>query len=308
MMIANKADDLIGGTPLLRLSKYAAMAGIPDILLGKLEMFNPTGSIKDRTAKSLIDDAERRGLLAPGAVIIEPTSGNTGIALAAIAASRGYKLILTMPDTMTAERRMLLKAYGAELALTEGGLGMAGAIAEAARLAKELPMAYMPGQFENPANPKAHFETTGPEIWADTGGAIDVLVAGIGTGGTVSGAGKYLKSRKPPIRVVGVEPAASAAITRGESGAHAIQGIGAGFIPKALDLSVIDEVMIVTDADAIAASRDLARSEGLLAGVSSGAALWAAAQIAAARGNEGKTIVVILPDTGSRYISTGMFD
>jgi cysteine synthase A len=292
----------------MRLSKYAAMAGIPDVLLGKCEMFNPTGSIKDRAAKSLIDDAENRGLLVPGSVIIEPTSGNTGIALAAIAASRGYRLILTMPDAMTAERRMLLKAYGAELVLTEGRLGMAGAIAEAVRLTRELPMAYMPGQFENPANPAAHFTSTGPEIWDDTGGGIDVFVAGIGTGGTISGAGKYLKSRRPSIRVVGVEPAASAAITRGESGAHAIQGIGAGFIPKAIDFSVIDEVMTVTDADAIAASRDLARGEGLLAGVSSGAALWAAGQISAAQGNEDKRIAVILPDAGSRYISTGMFD
>ncbi len=299
--------DLIGNTPLLALANLKEKEGLKADILAKLEYFNPAGSVKDRIAKAMIDDAEEKGLLKPGSVIIEPTSGNTGIGLASVAASRGYKVILTMPETMSVERRNLLKAYGAELVLTEGAKGMKGAIAKAEELVKETPNAFMPSQFENPANPAIHFKTTGPEIWADTDGKVDILVSGVGTGGTVSGAGNFLKSQNPAIRVVAVEPADSPVLSQGKSGPHKIQGIGAGFVPNTLDTTVYDEIIPVANEDAFVTGRSIAFAEGVLVGISSGAALWAAIQLAKRPENEGKTIVVILPDTGERYLSTALF-
>ena len=298
---------LIGATPMVELASYAQKLGLLAALLGKLEFRNPSGSIKDRTARAMIEDAEARGVLKSGAVIIEPTSGNTGIGLAAIAAARGYRVILTMPNTMSVERRKLLRAYGAELVLTEGAKGMPGAVAKAEELAKKTPSSFMPGQFSNPANPAAHRATTGPEIWADTGGNVDLFVAGVGTGGTISGAGGYLKQQNPSIKVVAVEPAASPVLSGGVAGPHGIQGIGAGFVPKALDTAIYDEIITVTDQDAFETGRRLAQTEGLLVGVSSGAAVWAAARLAQRPQNAGKTIVVILPDGGERYLSTPLF-
>ncbi len=299
--------DLIGSTPLLKLSNYEKKHNLKATVIGKLEYYNPAGSVKDRVAKAMIDDAEGKGLLKPDSVIIEPTSGNTGIALAAIAAARGYRVILTMPETMSIERRNLLKAYGAEVVLTEGSKGMSGAIAKAEELAKEIPNSFIPGQFVNPVNPKTHEETTGPEIWNDTEGKVDILIAGVGTGGTITGTGEYLKSRKPGIKVVAAEPDASPVLSGGKPGPHKIQGIGAGFVPRVLNTGVYDEIVRVQNEDAFTASRELARTEGLLVGISSGAALWAATEAAKLPENAGKVIVVILPDTGERYLSTPLF-
>ena len=306
--IAGDFTALIGHTPMLTLRRYTEKRGLSAILIAKLEAFNPAGSVKDRVARALIEDAEKTGRLTPGCVIVEPTSGNTGIGLAAVAASKGYRVILTMPETMSVERRALLKAYGAEIVLTEGAKGMNGAIAKAKEIAAETPGAFLPGQFENPANPAAHFATTGPEIWEDTGGEVDIFVAGIGTGGTVTGVGRYLKAQKAQIRVVGIEPADSPVLSGGQPGPHPIQGIGAGFVPGTLDRDVLDEVLTVTGEEAFAAGRALAREEGILAGISSGAALAGAERISRRPENAGKRIVVLLPDTGDRYLSTALFD
>ena len=305
--IYTSADQLIGRTPLLELTHIEKKFGLNARVLAKLEYFNPGGSVKDRVALAMIDDAEARGLLKPGSVIIEPTSGNTGIGLASVAAARGYRIIIVMPETMSVERRQLMKAYGAELVLTEGAKGMKGAIAKAEELAKKIPGSFVPGQFVNPANPKAHFETTGPEIWADTDGQVDYFVAGVGTGGTITGVGRYLKSQNPAVRVVAVEPKSSAVLSTGVAGAHKIQGIGAGFVPEVLDTAVYDEIIAVADEDAFRLGRELGRSEGVLAGISSGAALWAAIELAKRPENAGKTIVALLPDTGDRYLSTPLF-
>ncbi len=305
--IYTSADQLIGRTPLLELTHIEKKFGLNARVLAKLEYFNPGGSVKDRVALAMIDDAEARGLLKPGSVIIEPTSGNTGIGLASVAAARGYRIIIVMPETMSVERRQLMKAYGAELVLTEGAKGMKGAIAKAEELAKEIPGSFVPGQFVNPANPKAHFETTGPEIWADTDGQVDYFVAGVGTGGTITGVGRYLKSQNPAVRVVAVEPKSSAVLSTGVAGAHKIQGIGAGFVPEVLDTAVYDEIIAVADEDAFRLGRELGRSEGVLVGISSGAALWAAIELAKRPENAGKSIVALLPDTGDRYLSTPLF-
>lgn len=305
--IYTSAEQLIGRTPLLELTHIEKKFGLNARVLAKLEYFNPGGSVKDRVALAMIDDAEARGLLKPGSVIIEPTSGNTGIGLASVAAARGYRIIIVMPETMSVERRQLMKAYGAELVLTEGAKGMKGAIAKAEELVKEIPGSFVPGQFVNPANPKAHFETTGPEIWADTDGQVDYFVAGVGTGGTITGVGRYLKSQNPAVRVVAVEPKSSAVLSTGVAGAHKIQGIGAGFVPEVLDTAVYDEIIAVADEDAFRLGRELGRSEGVLVGISSGAALWAAIELAKRPENAGKTIVALLPDTGDRYLSTPLF-
>ncbi len=307
-MTYQNIDQLIGGTPLLQVGNFSRKYHLPATILAKLESFNPAGSIKDRAALAMIKQAEREGKLKPGAVIIEPTSGNTGIGLAAVASARGYRVILTMPDTMSAERRSLLAAYGAELVLTEGAKGMAGAVEKAEALAAELPDAFIPGQFDNPANPAAHFAATGPEIWKDTDGRVDIFVAGVGTGGTITGVGKYLKSQKPAVQVVAVEPASSPLLSEGHSGPHKIQGIGANFVPAVLDRSILDEIVMVRDEDAFWAGRELARTEGILAGISSGAALWAAMALSKRPENAGKVIVALLPDSGERYLSTAMFD
>ena len=305
--IYTSADQLIGKTPLLELTHIEKELGLKAKVLAKLEYFNPAGSVKDRIAKAMIDDAESSGKLKPGATIIEPTSGNTGIGLAAVAAARGYRIIIVMPETMSVERRQLMKAYGAELVLTEGAKGMKGAIAKAEELAKEIPNSFIPGQFTNPANPKAHFETTGPEIFADTDGAVDIFVAGVGTGGTVTGVGEYLKSKKPEVKVVAVEPASSAVLSTGVAGAHKIQGIGAGFVPDVLNTKVYDEIITVSNEDAFATGKLVGKKEGVLVGISSGAAVWAGIELAKRPENEGKTIVVLLPDTGDRYLSTPLF-
>lgn len=307
MRVYQKITDLIGGTPLLELTNYEKANELNAKIYAKLEYFNPAGSVKDRIAKAMLDDAEEKGLLKPGAVIIEPTSGNTGIGLASVAASRGYKVILTMPETMSVERRNLLKAYGAELVLTEGTKGMAGAIAKAKELAEQTPNSYIPSQFTNPANPAVHLKTTGPEIWADTDGKVDIFVAGVGTGGTLSGVGAYLKSQNPNVKVVAVEPATSPVLSGGKAGPHKIQGIGAGFVPDTLNTDIYDEILPVQNEDAFATGRALARSEGVLVGISSGAAVFAAAQLAKRPENAGKVIVALLPDTGERYLSTPMF-
>ena len=306
--IYKSADQLIGRTPLLELSHIEATEGLKARVLAKLEYFNPAGSVKDRVAKAMIDDAEARGLLKPGSTIIEPTSGNTGIGLAAVAAARGYDIIIVMPDTMSVERRQLMKAYGAKLVLSEGAKGMKGAIARAEELSKEIPNSFIPGQFDNPANPKAHLQTTGPEIFEDTDGEVDIFVAGVGTGGTVTGVGQYLKGKKPGVKIVAVEPASSAVLSTGVAGPHKIQGIGAGFVPKVLDTGVYDEIIAVTNEDAFATGRQIGRQEGVLVGISSGAAAWAAIQLAKRPENAGKTIVVLLPDTGDRYLSTALFE
>lgn len=306
-MLYQNIAETIGSTPLVALHNLASSEGLQASILAKLEGFNPAGSVKDRIAKAMLDDAERTGKLSPGAVIIEPTSGNTGIGLAALAAARGYRLILTMPETMSVERRNLLKAYGAQLVLTDGKAGMKGAIAKAAALAAEIPGSFVPGQFENPANPAAHRASTGPEIWKDTGGKVDIFVAGVGTGGTITGVGGYLKEQNPGVYVAAVEPADSPVLSGGESGPHKIQGIGAGFVPTVLDTKVYDEVIPVQNTDAFAAGRELARLEGILAGISSGAALFAAMALAKRPENKGKTIVALLPDTGDRYLSTPLF-
>lgn len=307
MRVYQKITDLIGGTPLLELTNYEKANELNAKIYAKLEYFNPAGSVKDRIAKAMLDDAEEKGLLKPGAVIIEPTSGNTGIGLASVAASRGYKVILTMPETMSVERRNLLKAYGAELVLTEGAKGMPGAIAKAKELAEQTPNSYIPSQFTNPANPAVHLKTTGPEIWADTDGKVDIFVAGVGTGGTLSGVGAYLKSQNPNVKVVAVEPATSPVLSGGKAGPHKIQGIGAGFVPDTLNTDIYDEILPVQNEDAFATGRALARSEGVLVGISSGAAVFAAAQLAKRPENTGKVIVALLPDTGERYLSTPMF-
>lgn len=307
MKIAHSLMDLIGNTPLLRLERYESANHLSAALLAKLECFNPLSSAKDRAARYMIEDAEKRGLLKPGTVIVEPTSGNTGVGLSYIAAIKGYQVILTMPETMSLERRNLLSALGARLELTPGAQGMKGAIARAEELLRTLPAAWMPGQFDNPANARAHYETTGPEIWRDTDGKVDVLVAGVGSGGTVTGAGRYLKERNPAIEVIAVEPAESPVLSGGQAGPHRIQGIGAGFVPAVLDRSVVDRVVTVPGDDAFAASRALAQTEGVLAGISSGAALSAAAALAKEEAYRGKNIVVVLPDTGERYLSTGLF-
>ena len=307
MRVYRKITDLIGGTPLLELTNYEKANELNAKIYAKLEYFNPAGSVKDRIAKAMLDDAEEKGLLKPGAVIIEPTSGNTGIGLASVAASRGYKVILTMPETMSVERRNLLKAYGAELVLTEGTKGMPGAIAKAKELAEQTPNSYIPSQFTNPANPAVHLKTTGPEIWADTDGKVDIFVAGVGTGGTLSGVGAYLKSQNPNVKVVAVEPATSPVLSGGKAGPHKIQGIGAGFVPDTLNTDIYDEILPVQNEDAVATGRALARSEGVLVGISSGAAVFAAAQLAKRPENAGKVIVALLPDTGERYLSTPMF-
>ncbi len=305
--IYTSADQLIGKTPLLELAHIEKDLDLKAKILAKLEYFNPAGSVKDRIAKKMIDDAEASGKLKPGSVIIEPTSGNTGIGLASVAAARGYRIIIVMPETMSVERRQLMKAYGAELVLTEGAKGMKGAIARAEELAKEIPSSFLPGQFVNPANPKAHFETTGPEIYEDTDGKVDYFVAGVGTGGTITGTGEYLKSKNPAIRVVAVEPKTSAVLSTGVAGPHKIQGIGAGFVPQVLDTKVYDEIIPVDNDDAFATGRLVGRKEGVLVGISSGAALWAAIELAKRPDSEGKTIVVLMPDTGDRYLSTPLF-
>ena len=305
--IYTSVDQLIGKTPLLELTHLEEAEGLEAKVLGKLEYLNPAGSVKDRVAKAMIDDAEQRGALKAGSVIIEPTSGNTGIGLASVAAARGYRIIIVMPETMSVERRQLMKAYGAELVLTEGAKGMKGAIAKAEELAKEIPNSFIPGQFVNPANPAAHKASTGPEIWEDTDGKVDIFVAGVGTGGTITGTGRYLKEQNPQLQVVAVEPASSPLLSAGTAGPHQIQGIGANFVPEALDRSVLDEVLPVSDQDAFDAGREMARSFGLLVGISSGAALYAARQVAARPENAGKTVVAILPDSGDRYLSSPMF-
>ena len=305
--IYTSADQLIGHTPLLELTHIEKAHGLKARIVAKLEYFNPAGSVKDRIARAMIDDAEAKGILKPGSVIIEPTSGNTGIGLASVAAARGYRIIIVMPETMSVERRQLMKAYGAELVLTEGAKGMKGAIAKADELAKEIPNSFVPGQFVNAANPKAHFESTGPEIWQDTDGKVDIFVAGVGTGGTVTGVGQYLKSQNPDVKVVAVEPAASPVLSKGVSGSHKIQGIGAGFVPDVLDTKVYDEIIPVENDDAFTAGREIGRREGVLVGNSSGAAIWAAIELAKRPENEGKTIVALLPDTGDRYLSTPLF-
>ena len=305
--IFTSADQLIGKTPLLELVHIEKSEGLEAKVLGKLEYFNPAGSVKDRIAKAMIDDAEQKGLLKPGSVIIEPTSGNTGIGLASVAAARGYRIIIVMPETMSVERRQLMKAYGAELVLSDGAKGMKGAIAKADELAKEIPNSFIPGQFVNPANPAVHKATTGPEIWEDTDGKVDIFVAGVGTGGTVTGVGEYLKSRNPHVKVVAVEPAASPVLSKGVSGSHKIQGIGAGFVPDVLDTKVYDEIIPVENDDAFATGKLIGKKEGVLVGISSGAAVWAAIQLAKRPENKGKTIVALLPDTGDRYLSTPLF-
>ena len=306
--VYTSADQLIGGTPLLELTHIEREEGLEARILGKLEYFNPAGSVKDRIAKTMIDDAEKKGLLKPDSVIIEPTSGNTGIGLASVAAARGYRIIIVMPETMSVERRKLMKAYGAELVLTEGAKGMKGAIEKANELAKEIPNSFIPGQFINPANPAVHKATTGPEIWNDTDGKVDIFVAGVGTGGTITGTGEYLKSQNPNVRIVAVEPASSPMLSKGTAGSHKIQGIGAGFIPDVLDTKVYDEVIAVENEDAFTTGRLIGRKEGVLVGISSGAAVWAAVQLAKRPENKGKTIVVLLPDTGDRYLSTPLFE
>ena len=306
--IYSSADQLIGNTPLLELRNLEKHSGIEAKLLAKLEYFNPSGSVKDRIAKSMIEDAESKGILKEGSVIIEPTSGNTGIGLAAVAAARGYRIIIVMPETMSIERRKLMKAYGAELVLTEGSKGMKGAIAKAEELAKEIPGGFIPGQFVNPANPAIHFATTGPEIWEDTDGTVDIFVAGVGTGGTITGAGEYLKSRNPEVKVVAVEPLSSAVLSTGVAGSHKIQGIGAGFVPEVLNTDVYDEIIAVSNEDAFAGGKLIGKTEGVLVGISAGAALWAALEIAKRPENKGKTIVALLPDSGDRYLSTALFE
>lgn len=308
MRVFNNINGLIGHTPLVEINRFTEKLGLKARILVKLELFNPAGSVKDRIALSMIEDAEKKGLLKPGSVIIEPTSGNTGIGLASIAASKGYRAVFTMPETMSAERRKLLQAYGAEIVLTEGAKGMKGAIAKAEELARQTPGSFIPGQFVNPANPEAHVRTTGPEIWDDTDGKVDIFVAGVGTGGTVTGTGRYLKSKNPAVRVVAVEPAASPVLTQGKAGPHAIQGIGAGFVPEVLDTKIYDEVIDVTNEDALATGREIARKEGFLVGISSGAALFAAVELARRPENAGKLIVALLPDNGDRYLSTKLFE
>jgi cysteine synthase len=305
--IYTSADQLIGKTPLLELTNIEKKFGLKAKILAKLEYLNPAGSVKDRIAKAMIDAAEASGELKPDSVIIEPTSGNTGIGLASVAAARGYRIIIVMPETMSVERRQLMKAYGAELVLTEGAKGMKGAIARADELAREIPNAFVTGQFVNPANPKAHFETTGPEIWEDTDGRVDYFVAGVGTGGTITGTGRFLKSKNPDVKVVAIEPASSAVLSTGVAGAHKIQGIGAGFVPEVLDTKIYDEIIPVSNDDAFATGKEVGKNEGVLVGISSGAALWAAIELAKRPENEGKTIVVLLPDTGDRYLSTPLF-
>ena len=305
--IYTSADQLIGKTPLLELVHIEQAENLEAKVLGKLEYFNPAGSVKDRIAKAMIDDAEQKGLLKPGAVIIEPTSGNTGIGLASVAAARGYRIIIVMPETMSVERRQIMKAYGAELVLTEGAKGMKGAIAKADELAKEIPNSFVAGQFVNPANPKAHYETTGPEIWQDTDGKVDFFVAGVGTGGTITGVGKFLKEKNPAVKVVAVEPKTSAVLSTCVAGSHKIQGIGAGFVPDVLDTKIYDEIIPVDNDDAFAVGKEIGHREGVLVGISSGAALWAAIELAKRPENAGKTIVVLLPDTGDRYLSTPLF-
>ncbi|WP_314039724.1 cysteine synthase A [Slackia exigua] len=307
MTVYASIDQLIGNTPLLELKGIEAKEGLKARVLGKLEYFNPAGSVKDRIAKAMLDDAEARGKIGPGATIIEPTSGNTGVGLASVAAARGYKVVITMPETMSVERRLLMKAYGAQLVLTDGSKGMKGAIAKAQELADQMPNSFLAGQFVNPANPAVHKATTGPEIWADTDGTVDIFVAGVGTGGTVTGTGAYLKEQNPAVKVVAVEPASSPVLSEGTSGSHKIQGIGAGFVPDVLDTSVYDEVVKVENDDAFETGREIGRLEGVLVGISSGAAVWAAVELAKRPENEGKTIVALLPDTGERYLSTPLF-
>lgn len=308
MNIYTSANQLIGKTPLLELTHIQQQEGLSARILAKLEYFNPAGSVKDRVAKAMLDDAEEKGLLKPDSVIIEPTSGNTGIGLASVAAARGYRVIIVMPETMSVERRQIMKAYGAQLVLTEGAKGMTGAIEKAQELAREMPNSFIPGQFINPANPAAHTSTTGPEIWADTDGQVDIFVAGVGTGGTITGVGRYLKARSQNIKIVAVEPSSSPVLSGGAAGKHAIQGIGAGFVPEVLDTGVYDEIIAVANEDALATGRRIGRSEGVLVGISSGAAVWAAVHLAKRPENSGKTIVVLLPDTGDRYLSTPMFE
>ncbi len=307
MKVYQSITEFVGHTPLVELVNYNKKHRLNAVLLAKIEALNPAGSVKDRVAKAMIETAEAAGLLSPDSVIIEPTSGNTGIGLAAVAASRGYRIILTMPETMSAERRMLLQAYGAELVLTDGALGMKGAIDKANELAAELPHSFIPGQFVNPANPQAHFDTTGPEIWEDTEGTVDLFVAGVGTGGTITGVGRFLKSKNPKVQIVAAEPASSPVLSQGKAGAHKIQGIGAGFVPDTLDTKVYDEVIAVPNEAAFAAAKELARTDGILTGISSGAALWAGTELAKRPENTSKTIVVLLPDTGDRYLSTELF-